>query len=660
MASIRNYVSNLNIDFRQTTTHFHKLSRISKAVTIFLSIFAAIPTLGLGFVPVFNYLVNRFKPLSTNDLSKPIEKIHQTSIQILEPVKPKPTEQCKEKAATTQLLEPVNIQLEPPVKKLPIVELPKETVPPQTPSVVLLETILPQQEQNETIDLTTALAVQTSEKDILRAVAKGEMNGEQPDFKFICKGEKLVHAHIKMLKKFSRNRKKYPIEKTDPNITSAFNVLNRDHVIKLETFEDTSVHFFLDLIYDVNRPFQESELKSALEATHISYNLGLPLLANKAKIAIQSLFKDHPKLILKALIMGFELNSLMLLDFLYSEQECLDKALFLNNDEQIEAKIEQCNDQFFSSFQKVVKPLLEAYNNNFTTLANVCQKKLHLLISLKPQLFLENLSRYYPYRTKLTDFLLNNLHYLPESITYAEQKMLYELFDNDKDSKEGKTGLALCYEKGYFVKKNLSKSLELLLSIKEDYPPALFKLGEYYETQNAIDKMTLYYAKAGHLAPLAIYRLGLYFLKDTYNQKSIDTKKEAAFKCFKAAANEGLILAFYHLGKCYLEGKGCSKDLKKAIRCFKQAARGGNLDANEALGHIFELGDPNQGVKANREMAVFNYTQSSITHPFSQYKLGYLYENAGDNQKAIHFYSLAASNLKEAKIGLDRLNLLDD
>ena len=67
---------------------------------------------------------------------------------------------------------------------------------------------------------------------------------------------------------------------------------------------------------------------------------------------------------------------------------------------------------------------------------------------------------------------------------------------------------------------------------------------------------------------------------------------ELAVKLFIEAANGGITVAKYKLGKTFLNGDGVEKDTRKAVEWLKQAALEENEFAEYALGRIylFELG----------------------------------------------------------------------
>ena len=71
-------------------------------------------------------------------------------------------------------------------------------------------------------------------------------------------------------------------------------------------------------------------------------------------------------------------------------------------------------------------------------------------------------------------------------------------------------------------------------------------------------------AKAGD--PVAQYQLGFHG-KDSYQN----------YKWYKLSAEQGYIPAVYMLGLCYQGGKGVEKDIIEAIKCFYQAAMGGEI-----------------------------------------------------------------------------------
>lgn len=73
---------------------------------------------------------------------------------------------------------------------------------------------------------------------------------------------------------------------------------------------------------------------------------------------------------------------------------------------------------------------------------------------------------------------------------------------------------------------------------------------------------------------------------DAEHSKMDANQDWAAFIC-ELAATSGNVHAMYEMGQRRMEGKGCYKDIEKAIRYYEQAANKGNQEAMLALGEIY-------------------------------------------------------------------------
>lgn len=85
---------------------------------------------------------------------------------------------------------------------------------------------------------------------------------------------------------------------------------------------------------------------------------------------------------------------------------------------------------------------------------------------------------------------------------------------------------------------------------------------------------------------------------------------EFAVKLFTEAANGGIAVAKYKLGRMFLNGDGTEKDEAVAIEWLKRAATEGNEFAEYALGRIFLFGI---GVERNVTLAT-KYLESAAKH----------------------------------------------
>ncbi len=119
---------------------------------------------------------------------------------------------------------------------------------------------------------------------------------------------------------------------------------------------------------------------------------------------------------------------------------------------------------------------------------------------------------------------------------------------------------------------------------------------------------------------------------------------EFAVKLFTEAANGGITVAKYKLGKMLLNGDGVEKDIPKAIEWLKQAAVEENEFAEYALGRLFLKGEEvEKDVFAAEEYLL---KSASRGNKYAAYLLGKEYlsgENFGkDAMKAVEYLELAA------------------
>ena len=119
---------------------------------------------------------------------------------------------------------------------------------------------------------------------------------------------------------------------------------------------------------------------------------------------------------------------------------------------------------------------------------------------------------------------------------------------------------------------------------------------------------------------------------------------EFAVKLFTEAANSGITVAKYKLGKIFLNGDGVEKDIPKAIEWLKQAAVEENEFAEYVLGRLFLKGEEvEKDIFAAEEYLL---KSASRRNKYAAYLLGKEYlsgENFGkDAMKAVEYLELAA------------------
>ena len=64
-----------------------------------------------------------------------------------------------------------------------------------------------------------------------------------------------------------------------------------------------------------------------------------------------------------------------------------------------------------------------------------------------------------------------------------------------------------------------------------------------------------------------------------------------AFKCFESALAAGDRTAEYNLGRCYLNGRGVSKNVGMAVKLLKKGDAKGSSCCQYELGRLYELGE---------------------------------------------------------------------
>ena len=132
-----------------------------------------------------------------------------------------------------------------------------------------------------------------------------------------------------------------------------------------------------------------------------------------------------------------------------------------------------------------------------------------------------------------------------------------------------------------------------------------------------------------------------------------------AKKILEPLAKDGDSQAQYILATTYQDGKGVSKDIKKAILWHKKASNGGNLSATKALAILYYLGAKDLPKDANMSFGYYLKAARKGDRE-SAYNVGYMYENGfgskRDISKAIYWYNISAkSDFVDAKFRLATL-----
>ncbi|XP_072256696.1 death ligand signal enhancer [Pyxicephalus adspersus] len=147
--------------------------------------------------------------------------------------------------------------------------------------------------------------------------------------------------------------------------------------------------------------------------------------------------------------------------------------------------------------------------------------------------------------------------------------------------------VAVCYEKGKGVAKDMSKAAEYYrLAASGGHQFAKYRYARYLlhsnsgETQSAL-QLFLEAAQAGVKEAQAY--LGVFYSKES----NFDPQKAARYFCM--AAENGDIQSCYHLGVCYEKGFGVPASRLEAFRHYERAAKSGHKPAQQKLREMQQL-----------------------------------------------------------------------
>jgi uncharacterized protein len=134
-----------------------------------------------------------------------------------------------------------------------------------------------------------------------------------------------------------------------------------------------------------------------------------------------------------------------------------------------------------------------------------------------------------------------------------------------------------------------------------------------------------------------VYRYGYADIKSDYPR---------AVKLYEMACKGGLSTGCYRLGQMWRDGKGVSKDMRKAISFYKKACDMSDKYACESIGLIYEYGSG--GVAKNFFLANTYFVKScNAGNSYSCYRLGSTYrlgkKVAKSTKEAIKYYKKACS-----------------
>lgn len=234
---------------------------------------------------------------------------------------------------------------------------------------------------------------------------------------------------------------------------------------------------------------------------------------------------------------------------------------------------------------------------------------------------------------------------------------LEQLVEVKQKAKSGDVNACLTLAHHYFSS-NVGiwreKSVRLYhIAAEKGNPFAFASLGYcYYEgigVNKDLSKSIEYYEKAANRGiAVAQYSLGKIFLSEKKDY-------ELAFKWFTKADENEFIGAKTKLGEMYLEGKGIPKDIVKAKNLFELDAAENHTLALYHLGKMYHYGE---GVQRDCTKALDYYKKIENENQEVLIAIGEIYEDGEcmrkDTQKAIDYYKKASEwgeSLGEYKLG---------
>lgn len=199
--------------------------------------------------------------------------------------------------------------------------------------------------------------------------------------------------------------------------------------------------------------------------------------------------------------------------------------------------------------------------------------------------------------------------YLSKSLGYRNPNKAFNLFEKSMKLGHLKSmnNLALMYEKGEGVEKNIEKSLELYFkAIKLGNVDALNNLGHYYFSLEKYEDALSLYLKAISLGDSpALNNLAIMY----FQGKGVDKDINLGIELYKKAVALKNTTAMNNLGKIYLFGEGVDVDLQKAKVLYQESAR---LGDSEAIISLIEI----ERKLSENESKMFVSTDSKIQKEF--------------------------------------------
>jgi len=129
-----------------------------------------------------------------------------------------------------------------------------------------------------------------------------------------------------------------------------------------------------------------------------------------------------------------------------------------------------------------------------------------------------------------------------------------------------------------------------------------------------------------------------------YNGKGVSKDYKKAFEWFRKAAEQGYEYGCYNVGHAYETGNGVKQDYSQAFKWYLKAAEQGFAKAQYAIGRLYDLG---LGVTQDYSQAFKWYLKAANQgHPIAQEQVGLSYDFEygvpEDNVKAVEWYRKAA------------------
>ncbi len=135
----------------------------------------------------------------------------------------------------------------------------------------------------------------------------------------------------------------------------------------------------------------------------------------------------------------------------------------------------------------------------------------------------------------------------------------------------------------------------------------------------------------------AQYNIGIMF----ENGRGVTKNIKKAFLWYEKAANQGHEYAQNNLGNMYYDGVGVKQDIKQAFFWYHKSASQGYAYAQYNLGDMYDRGI---GVIEDDKLSIQWYSRSAEQgFANAQYNLGVMYDKKEKHKQAFYWYSKAAA-----------------